>query len=135
MKRDDVFPSRYLKAADLKGEARIVEIDHAPLEMLKNNKGEEQRKVVLYFTHAKKSLPLNMTNFDLVAGICGDDTEEWSGKKIELYPTTTQMGGKIVDCVRIRRPKMKGQLPPKAKPEDEAKNEEAEDEIDDEIPF
>ena len=135
MKRDHVFPSRYLKAVDLKGEPRIVEIDHAPLEILKNSKGEDQRKIVLYFTQAKKSLPLNMTNFDSVAAICGDDTEEWSGKKIELFPTTTQMGGEIVDCVRIRRPKIKGQSPPKAKDEDEAKNEEPEDEIDDEIPF
>jgi hypothetical protein len=70
---------------------------------------------------------LNMTNFDAVADICGDDTEFWPGQKIELYPTTTQMGGKTVDCVRIRRPRELPLAPPKrVKPEAE---------FDDEIPF
>jgi hypothetical protein len=44
-----------------------------------------------------------MTNFDSVAGIAGDDeTEAWPGTRIELYPTKTQMGGRVVDCIRIR---------------------------------
>jgi hypothetical protein len=127
MKRADVFPDKYLKAPDLKGKARVLEIDHALLETLKNIKGEEQQKIVLYFVGAKKALPLNMTNFDAVADICGDDTEFWPGQKIELYPTTTQMGGKTVDCVRIRRPRELPIAPPKrVKPEAE---------FDDEIPF
>src|SRR5262245_25232608 len=105
MKRDDLFPSKYLKCADLKGKPRVVEIEQAPVETLKNQKGEEQRKVVLYFKGAKKALPLNLTNFDAVADIAGsDETNDWLGTKIELYPTTTMMGGKITDCIRIRRP-------------------------------
>jgi hypothetical protein len=86
MHRDDVFPSKYFKTADLNGKAVIVEIARAQLETLKNAKGEEQRKIVLYFTQAQKTLPLNMTNFDVVADICGNDTEDWPGKRIELYP-------------------------------------------------
>src|SRR5262245_25754323 len=105
MKRDDLFPSKYLKCADLKGKPRVVEIEQAPIETLKNPKGEEQRKVVLYFKGAKKTLPLNLTNFDAVAEITGsDETNDWLGTKIELYPATTMMGGKITDCIRIRRP-------------------------------
>jgi len=128
MKRDEVFPGKYLKASDLKGKPRTVEIDHAPYETLKNTKGEEQQKIVLYFVGAKKALPLNMTNFDAVADIWGDDTEFWPGQKIELYPTTTQMGGKTVDCVRIRRPR---ELPSPPRPKQEG----ARPEMDDEIPF
>jgi hypothetical protein len=45
MKRADVFPDKYLKAADLKGRARVLEIDHAPLETLKNTKGEESKRL------------------------------------------------------------------------------------------
>jgi hypothetical protein len=127
MRRDDVFLSKYLKASDLKGKARVVEIDHAPLEMLKNTKGEEQQKIVLYFVGGKKAMPLNMTNFDAVASICGDDTDFWPGKKIELYPTTTQMGGKMVDCVRIRKPRDPQAAPPK--------RDEPSPEMDDGIPF
>jgi hypothetical protein len=127
MKRADVFPDKYLKAADLKGRARVFEIDRAVLETLKNTKGEEQQKIVLYFSGAKKALPLNMTNFDAVADICGDDTDFWPEQKIELYSTKTQMGGKTVDCVRIRKPR---ELPPP-----ERKPEPPDTDFDDGIPF
>jgi hypothetical protein len=71
MKRDDVFPSKYRKAAGLKGKARNLEIDHAAVETLKNIKGEEEQKIVLYFVDAKKVMPLAMTDFG--AGRCHAD--------------------------------------------------------------
>jgi len=104
MKRDEVFPSKYLKASDLNGKPIVIEIVIAPLEVLKNPEGKEQQKTVLYFKSAKKALPLNAVNWDSVAAICGDDTDDWPGHKIELYPTKTQMGGRVVDCIRIRPP-------------------------------
>jgi hypothetical protein len=105
MKRDDLFPSKYLKCADLKGIPRTVRIKHASVETLKNTKGEEQRKVVLYLAGTKKALPLNLTNYDSVAAIAGDEeTNNWSGVHLELFPSTTALGGKMVDCIRVRKP-------------------------------
>jgi hypothetical protein len=104
MKKDEVFPSKYLKAADLNGKPIVVTIDRAPLEELKNPEGKEQTKTVLYFRGGKKALPLNVVNWDSVAEICGDDTDMWPGGKIELFATRTQMGGKMVDCIRVRAP-------------------------------
>src|SRR5262245_45548337 len=105
MTRDEVFPSKYLKAADLKGKPRIVTIESAQYETLKGLDGKETQKIVLYFENVPKSLPLNATNFDAVCDSTGcPDTEDWPGKRIELYPTKTTMGGKLVDCIRIRRP-------------------------------
>jgi hypothetical protein len=105
MMRDEVFPSKYLKAADLKGKPRIVTIERAPYELLKGLDGKENQKIVLYFENVPKSLPLNATNFDAVCDATGfPDTEDWPGQQIELYPTKTTMGGKTVDCIRIRRP-------------------------------
>jgi hypothetical protein len=130
MKRDDLFPSKYAKCADLKGRPRVVEIEHAPIETLKNPKGEEQRKVVLYFRGAKKALPLNLTNFDAVAEIVGsDETNDWPGTRIELYPATTMLGGKITDCIRIRRPQEGLPIPPPTRPAA------APEEFDDQVPF
>ena len=105
MKRDDIFPSKYLKAADLNGKPVTAKIASALLETLKSPDGKEQQKIVLYFVGAKKTLPLNMANFDSVASIAGDDTDTWPGTAIELYATKTQMGGKTVDCIRIRPPR------------------------------
>jgi hypothetical protein len=95
MKRDDLFPRKYLNCSDLKGQPRVVQIKHAPIETLKNPKGEEQRKVVLYFNGIKKALPLNLTNYDSVAGIVGDDeTDKWAGARIELFPGTTMLAAR-----------------------------------------
>ena len=111
--RNEVFPSKYLKCADLNGKPHVVEIEDAPQEVLKNTDGKEEEKTVLYFKGAEKSLPLNMTNWDSVAEICGGETNEWIGGVIELYPAKTQMGGKTVDCIRIRAPSKKKSPPPK----------------------
>jgi hypothetical protein len=140
MKRDEVFPSKFLKAADLGGREVTVTIKDAPLELLKSPSGEEQSKVVLYFAGKKKSLPLNRVNWDTVAGICGDDTEDWQGGQITLYPAKTEMAGKSVDCIRIKRPN--GDLP-LAKKAGAKKNSAVEEPVvdtddgnlDDEIPF
>lgn len=127
MKRHQIFLEKYLKSAHLRGKPVTVTITAAPFETLKNNKGEEQQKIVLSFAGTKKTLPLNMTNFDAVADVCGEDTEDWPGKKIELYPTTTLMGGKTVECIRVRSPAQRELPAPPPKPGD--------DELDDEIPF
>ena len=118
MKKADVFPSKYLKSDDLNGKPNTVTIDRAPLEPLKSPEGKEQTKIVLYFRGAKKALPINITNWDACAEICGEDTEDWPGHQIELYPTKTQMGGKTVDCIRIRPPAQR-QLPKQNPPVEE----------------
>jgi hypothetical protein len=127
MTRDEVFPSKFLRADDLKGKPHIVAIERASYETLK-----ESQKIVLYFKNAGKSLPLNATNFDAVCDATGcPDTDDWPGQRIELYPTKTSMGGKVVDCIRIRpasasRPMAAAVLPPPPPPPDE---------MSDEIPF
>jgi hypothetical protein len=126
MKKDDVFPSKYLKCADLNGRPITVTIARAPLETLKNPEGKEQAKIVLYFTGAKKTLPLNLTNWDACAEVAGADTDDWPGHRIELYPAKTQMAGKTVDCIRIRAPAQRELPKPKAP---------VADEMDDQIPF
>ena len=107
MKRDEVFPSKYLKAADLNGKSICVTIEKAPLEVLKNPEGKQEAKTVLHFVKGTKMLPLNRVNWDSVAEICGDDTEEWPGKKIELFPWTTEMKGKPTPCIRVRAPEQR----------------------------
>ena len=103
MTRNEVFPSKYLKADDLKGKACVVTIESAPYVTLKGLDGNETKKIVLHFKNAQKTLPLNVTNFNAVcAATSFPDTEDWPGQRIELYPDQTTMGGKAVDCIRIR---------------------------------
>jgi hypothetical protein len=126
-KRNEIFPSRYLKASDLAGKPLVVEIERAPTETFGRG-DDEQPKTVLYFRDDTKPLPLNMVNWDAVAEIAGDDTVDWRGRHIELYPTTTPLRGSIVDCIRIRAVRQKGQKPKAAPPTPP-------DDMNDDIPF
>jgi hypothetical protein len=133
MTRDDVFPGRYLKAADLKGKPHTVTIESAPYETLKSLDGKETQKIVLHLKNAEKTLPLNATNFDAVCIATGcPDTEDWPGQRIELYPTKTPMGGQLVDCIRIRPPSASRPVPAAPPPSTPLK---AVGEMDDEIPW
>jgi hypothetical protein len=129
--RDDVFTSKYLKASDLDGKAVVATIKVASLETLKGFEGKEQKKVVLYFSKTLKPLILNMTNYDAVADILGEETDDWGGGKIELFGTTTVMQGTVKPCVRIRKPE---EATAKKKPAKAAAPAVAPD-FDDEIPF
>ena len=62
-KRNEIFPSKYLKATDLAGKPLVVEIERAPTETLGSGNDAEE-KTVLYFRDGAKPLPLNMTNWD-----------------------------------------------------------------------
>ena len=130
-RKDTIFPSKYLKAADLKGRPVVVTIESAPLETLKNGNSEEQAKTVLHFEGKAKTLPLNLTNWDSVADITGeDDTDNWPSHGIELYPAKTEMKGKTVDCIRVRAPAQQELPKPKPAPVPTPASE-----MDDDIPF
>jgi hypothetical protein len=59
---------------------------------------------VAYFRGCEKQLVLNGTNWDLIAtALYEEDSDSWPGKVIELFPTTTPFGAKVVPCIRVRR--------------------------------
>ena len=100
MKSTDIFPSKYLRAADLDGREPVVTIDRATLETL----GDE-RKVVVYFKGKDKGLVLNKTNFNAIEEISGeDDTDNWAGTKVKLFTAKVEFQGKRVPAVRIDSP-------------------------------
>jgi hypothetical protein len=98
-KVSQLYPSRYLHAADLNGQPKLVEIAAVTDVEL-----EGTTKLVVQFAGMDKSLVLNKTNARGLAGLYGDDTVGWIGKKIELYPTTTWFRDQTVPCIRLKRP-------------------------------
>jgi hypothetical protein len=130
-RKSDMFRGKFLKAADLNGKPLTVTIEAAQTETLRNERGEE-KKTVLYFRGVRQGLALNLTNWDSVADITNQgDTDDWPGYQVELYPTTTDLRGKTVDCIRIRAPAQRDlptKSPPVAAPLPR-------NEMDDEIPF
>jgi hypothetical protein len=105
MNRSELFPSKYIRAADLGGKPLTVTIKSAAVEALNNpNGGGQQDKLLLSFVNQPKKLVCNVTNFNSIAELHGEETDGWAGKRIELYPTKASMGGKTFDAVRVRAP-------------------------------
>lgn len=98
----NAFPSKYMKVSDLNGKAIVVTISGVEFETVVTD-----NKLVARFNEGGvKPVVLNKTNCEAVAGIAGsDDYLDWSGHKVEIFPSSTEYQGKRVPCIRIRAPR------------------------------
>jgi hypothetical protein len=129
MKLNELFPSKYLRAADIAGKPRTVVIDHVSHENFKDD-GASVTKTVLHFAGTSTApVVLNKTNWKMLVAITGeDDDENWAGSAVELRSEKVNApGGKIVDSIRVHEAAQ-----PKAEPK--AKKPKAVVDYDDEIP-
>lgn len=101
MKISQLFPSKYVKAADLNGKTVTLTIAKLVVEELGHG-AERERKPVLYFQKASKGLVLNRTNAMTIASLYGDESDEWQGKRISIYPTRIRAFGTMQDTIRVR---------------------------------
>jgi hypothetical protein len=100
MRVSQAFPSKYVKAADLQDRAHLLTIRAVTMEDV----GGDDAKPVVYFQGTDKGVVLNRTNAETIAVCYTDETDNWVGKQIEVYPDTTHFQGKLVACIRVRRP-------------------------------
>lgn len=98
MRVSEAFPSKYLKAADLREKEVTVRISH--IEMAQLDDGEH--KPCVYFQGKERGLVLNKTNANNIALSYGDDTDGWVGKDVVLFPTYVDFQGRSVQAIRCR---------------------------------
>src|SRR5262249_51566943 len=112
---DQLYPSRFLRCADLNGQPMRVVIKGLSREDVSG-----EQKVVLSFTNSAKGLILNKTNGRAIAKALGcDDTKDWRGKSITLVPAVTDFKGDTVDCIRVRAAPQKPQVEEEEPPYDD----------------
>mgnify|MGYP001581960348 CR=1 FL=1 len=99
MNINDQFPSKYLKASDLKGREVTVTIARIEMEALAQG---EKPKPVLYFVGKEKGVVMNKTNAMNLAAGYGPETEDWLNMPVVLFPVWTDFQGKSVEAIRIR---------------------------------
>ena len=100
---NELFPSRFLKASDLKGQRRTVTIAKITREEV--GKGKE-KKAVVYFAGVKKGLILNKTNATKIAKVVGSEAiDQWVGKKITLFSAEVEFAGDLMPAIRVMNPK------------------------------
>jgi hypothetical protein len=99
MNVNELFESKYVAAADLRGQDVVVTIAEVDREEV----GDDKKKCpVLKFQGMKKSMVMNRTNCKRIAKMYGTETANWIGKPITLYPSVADFKGEEVPCIRVR---------------------------------
>jgi hypothetical protein len=100
VKMNDLFPSKYLRSADLSG-PRIVTIDHVTHDAFRDD-GVNVTKTVLHFKgNGIAPMVCNKTSWRMLVALTGaDDDENWTGHTVKLVVEKVNApGGKIVDSL------------------------------------
>jgi hypothetical protein len=79
-----------------------VKITKVVREIVKGENGKSEECTVAYL-EGTKPIILNRTNSKTITKLYGTPyIEDWVGKYITIYPTTTKVAGETVECLRIR---------------------------------
>ena len=92
----------FIYAFDLGGKDVHVKISRVEPGELTAAGGRKSKKPLVYFEGKEKPLALNSTNAKTIATLYGNYVEKWIGNWITLYPSTTEMAGETMECIRIR---------------------------------
>lgn len=97
-----LFPGKYLKSAEFKGQRVTLTITGIALEELVSQKGSETKGVVA-FGESKKLWVLNRTNAECLKAMWGRETDKWIGKRVTLYPEpyTDPQSGEKTTAIRV----------------------------------
>jgi hypothetical protein len=83
MDYEELFPGRFVKAADLKGREVTLTIASVRAEKI-----DDKMKAVMSFEGAGKELVLNRTNAEAVKLMFGREVNSWCGRQLTIYPAT-----------------------------------------------
>lgn len=83
------------------GDDLTVTIDYVKREMVTSTGGKKEECTVAHLV-GQKPLILNATNSKSIHKLYGPYIEDWAGKQITLFASTTKLGSEIVECLRIR---------------------------------
>jgi hypothetical protein len=108
MRLDDMLESKFLKQSDFPQDRLLTIAGIKRENMAKEDESPEYRWTVK-FVELDKPMVANSTNLKRIFRICGDDTDEWPGKRVVVYvDPDIEFGGKVVGGLRVRAPKNTG---------------------------
>ena len=84
------------------GEDSTVIIDYVRRENVIGTGGKKEECTVAHLKGDIKPFILNVTNSKSIAKLYGPFIEDWAGKPITLFASTTKLAGDTVECLRIR---------------------------------
>lgn len=102
------------------GQDMTVTIDWVQRETVTGTGGKKEECTVAHLVGHKPFI-LNVTNAKTIAHLYGPYIEDWAGKQITLYASTTKLAGEMVECLRVRPKVLVKQQPPAISPDRFAK--------------
>ncbi|HLA99663.1 MAG TPA: hypothetical protein VJL34_14545 [Anaerolineales bacterium] len=109
MKLEQMFPRRYASGADLNGPVTLTIARVQPEKMHSGFGQDESSKYVIYFQEAKKGVVMSRTLAHQIAQAVGsEDTDEWGGRKVTIYPEPVNVAGVPRVAIRARAAQLAG---------------------------
>jgi len=102
MKADEIFTSKYLKAADIKGREPRVQVQKVTKDNMAVSGATEEWKWVLHFSGCKRILALSKRNTVRLIEACGNETDAWVGAWVTLTVLPTPYKQTVVDGIWIK---------------------------------
>lgn len=122
-----MYDKDFIGAWDLKDDKDVtVTITKVVGGSLTAQGGRKSKKPVIYMRGTEKGFAVNSTNGKTIAAMYGKHVEEWVGKRITLYKSSTRDpngGDAEIDCIRVR-PRVPA--PPSQAPAEEVPGDNAE---------
>jgi hypothetical protein len=104
MKLRDMYPSNYMAKEDVPHPITLT-IAKVAMEKLEFEGELSVKPCVMWAEEDAKCMILNRGNAGVLANLYGDDTDGWTGKKVEVYVDANVMYmGRIVGGLRVRAP-------------------------------
>lgn len=93
----------YIGAYSLEdGKDLNITIEKVVRELVTGNGGKKEECTVAYL-RGQKPFIINRTNGKMIQKILGTPfIEDWQGKTVTVYATTTKVAGEEVECLRVR---------------------------------
>jgi len=104
MKVTEAFEGNYIDALCVTDkDAKLTIASVSNKNTVKATDGKLIDRPIAYFKETTKGFILNKTNANSIGLAHGNEMDDWAGKQITLYATTTDaFGKKNVPCVRVR---------------------------------
>ena len=121
MKKNDIYPSKYLSAADVPEEGAIVTIKDVVEERMPDG---ERKPIASFVERGMKDMIVGVTKWNTIAKMYGDESDDWIGKRIRIKPGEVKFKGETVACIDVSsrkpdEPKAANGKTPKGTPEAE----------------
>jgi hypothetical protein len=113
----EMHPSKWLSAGDLDDQDVIVTVSGCTQENMGNSdRGDDEYKWILWFEELDKGMVMNVTRTNVIAKVLmSDNTDDWIGKKITIFPSETIYKGETKATIGVRSKPPRSQKPMPAK--------------------